>query len=350
MTTALNPSRLLPIAKAAAGAAGAMVLLDLMLLLLFGTTPRGMPPPFDSATITKFCGRVAAFEKLQAGGEVSDRQLVAIVGVSTTETDLDPGVLAATDPRKQKWLVVGTGGRNFTQLSLYSEPLLESAVRPRLVVLGIHPFMLRSDERDEWDKSIDPVGHLRPLQPALLAKDFSWLDRNHGRLEDESNLLVLKATDRLRGILGLPMYHWYQVDDRPFDYWNAEYVVGDKAQDYFKATQWELFLRELVPGQFVPENGQPQTLRALVEKMRGRGSEVVCVLMPEGSQFRSLCPPIIAARFAEAVAAASTPQNPLQVVDMRASMPDAVFYDYVHLNQEGRLRFSRLLATRLSDY
>jgi hypothetical protein len=349
MSAAIVPSRLFPIAKALAAIGLAVSLLDLLLAAVFGATPRGMPPPFDPATITRFCGRVAAFEKMRAAGQVADRQLVAVVGVSTSQTDLDPGVLTASDPRKQKWLVVGTGGRNFTQLSLYSQPLLESAITPRLVVLAIHPFMLRSDERDEWDRPIDPIEHLRQFQLSLLAKDFCWLDRNHGRLEDESNLLVLKTADRLRGLVGLPMYDWYQVDDRPFDYWNAEYVVGNKAGGDYLWTQRHMFQRELVPGQFVPDNGQPQALRALVEKMRARGSKVVCVLMPEGSEFRSWSPPIVAARFADAIAGAATPENPLRVVDMRQSMPDDVFYDYVHLNNEGRRRFSTLLVTRLAD-
>jgi lysophospholipase L1-like esterase len=75
----------------------------------------------------------------------------------------------------------------------------------------------------------------------------------------------------------------------------------------------------------------------------------MCVLMPESSQIRSLEPPIAATRFSEAVARASTPQNPLRVVDLRDSMPDELFFDYVHLNDEGRARFSAFLGQRLNE-
>jgi hypothetical protein len=71
--------------------------------------------------------------------------------------------------------------------------------------------------------------------------------------------------------------------------------------------------------------------------------------MPESSQLRNLAPPIVATRFSEAVARASTAQAPLQVIDLRESMPDELFRDYAHLNDEGRSRISALLGERLSD-
>jgi hypothetical protein len=343
------PSRLLPIVKALVSVGVALGVVDLLLNVAFGVHPRGTPPPFNPDAVTGFSGRIAAFEQMESAGKVHDDQLVAVLGISTVECDLDPTILDANDPDHRKWLVLGESGHNFTQLKLYSRPLLDSSLRPRLVVLGVHAFMLRSTERDfsNDDAPVAPLDHLRHHQVKLLAKDLSWLERNHVRLEDESNLLVELGTDRLRRILGLPMYHWYPVDTHPGDCWT--FLSGEKGTADWVTQQWEGFSRILIPEQFPPTNAQTQALASMVEQFRARGSEVICVLMPETSQLRHLAPPIADTRFADTVAAISTPQNPLRVIDLRGMMPDDVYFDYTHLNPEGRAQFCKELGARVSD-
>jgi hypothetical protein len=287
---------------------------------------------------------------MKAAREVRDDQIVAVVGISTVQEDLVPSVLDANDPQRRKWLVLGQGGHNMTQLNVYIRPLLDSTVRPRLVVLGVHRFMLRSNERDfltDAAYTFAPIRHLRHLQLKLLAKDVSWLDRNHIKLEGETDLLVARATDYVRRAFALPMYHWYPVDSRPGDSWSDHF--GTRATADYLTTQLDGFGKELNPGQFAPHNGQAEALQSLVGQLRARGSEVMFVLMPESSQLRSLAPPIAATRFSEAVAMASTPRAPVRVVDLRDLMPDEFFYDYAHLNDEGRSRLSELFGERISD-
>jgi hypothetical protein len=347
--TRIVPSRLFPIAKAVASVGVALALLDLLLNVVFGAHPQGMPPPFNPDAVTKFCGRIAAFEKMQASGSVRNDQLVAVLGISSVEVDLDPTILAANDPQHRQWLVLAESGHNFTQLKLYSRPLLASTLVPRLVVLGVHPFMLRSSERDFSgdDAPVAPLQHIQHHQFKLLAKDFSWLDRNHVRLEDESNLLMASWTDRLRSAVGLPMYHWYPVDTQPGECWT--FLSGDKGSADWVTQQWEGFSRILIPEQFPAENAQTQALDALIDQFRARGSEVMCVLMPESAPLRGLAPPIAQTRFAEAIARVSTPQNPVRVIDLRDSMPDEDYFDYTHLSPQGRARFCAWLGSRIGN-
>jgi hypothetical protein len=341
------PSRLYPIAKAIGSVGFALVLLDLLLNVAFGVHPEGMPPPFNPDAVTKFCGRIAAFEKMKAAGAVRDDELVAVLGISSVEVDLDPAIVAANDPLHRQWLVLAESGHNFTQLALYSRALRASTLRPRLVVLGVHAFMLRSNDRDfsSDDAPVAPLQHLRHRQLKLLAKDFSWLDRNHVRLEDETNLLVASATDQLRRAVGLPMYHWYPVDSQPGECWT--FCFGNRGTADWVTQQWEGFRRVLIPEQFPAENGQLQVFESMVEQFRARGSDVVCVLMPESSQLRQIVPPIAQTRFAQAVARVSTPENPLRVIDLREAMPDDVYFDYTHLNPDGRVRFCTSFGGRL---
>jgi len=347
--SALAPSRLYPIFKAFIAVVLALALVDLLLGAVFGIHPAGMPPPFDPAAITRLSGRIAVFEKMEAAGDVRDDQVVAVIGISTVQEDLDPTILAANDAQRRKWLVLGDAGHNLTHLCVYIRPLLASAVRPRLVVLGIHQFMLRSDDRDSPSEVVGTsavIQHLRHLQLRELARDIIWLDRNHHRLEDETNLLVARATDWVRRAFALPMYDWYPIDSHPGGAWTIH--VRRAPADYL-TQQWEGFGRALKPDQFPVHNGQAEALQSLVDQLRARGSVVMCVLMPESSQLRDLAPPIVATRFSEAVARTSTPQAPLRVIDLRDSMPDELFRDYAHLNDEGRSRFSALLGERLSD-
>jgi hypothetical protein len=340
--SAFATNRLRPIINAVAIAAIAFGFCDLLLRAVLGADPRQMAPPFDPVALIAFYGRIAAFEVMQAAGNASDDHLVAVIGMSSVKADLDPSVLGANDPLRRKWLCVGAEGRNITQVSLYARSLLASRLKPRLVVLAIHPFMLRATVRDSWEHRFDPIGHLRQGERRLLVNDFFWLGRNQYTLEDEANFLADRARERVRSGVGLPFFDWYPIDNRPWDSWNK--YVGAKAPEDYLENQREGFAAELTPDQFGPDNGQPQALRQLVKQIRDHGSDAICVLMPESSQFRALYPPVVVNGFGAAVAAASTPGRPVPVIDLRESMPDEMFYDYSHLNAAGRLEFSARLG------
>lgn len=340
-------SRLAPIGRAAAIAGTALAVLDLLLRVSFGAHPDGMAPPFDPAAMTRFYGRVGAFEIMRADQQATDAQLVAVVGMSTVKADLDPAIIVQSDPQRRKWMVLGAEGRNLTQVAIYCRPVLASQLRPRLVVLGIHPFMLRTNERETPLEQFNPITHLRHFQRRPLVDDFLWLGRNQFTLGDTANLLIERATERVRCASAVPIHEWYPIDSRPWDSWNR--YVGARAPDEVWEREREVYQTELIPEQFNPQNGQPQALREVAARIRARGSEVVCVLMPESSQLRSLYPSVLASQFADAIASASPPGDPLRVVDLRAAFSDDLFFDCTHLNADGRLQISKLFAKNFGD-
>jgi lysophospholipase L1-like esterase len=64
--------------------------------------------------------------------------------------------------------------------------------------------------------------------------------------------------------------------------------------------------------------------------------------MPESSALRAIYPPVAQTEFDELAQ-----KLRLQVVDLRASMPDDLFYDRAHLNAQGRQRLSSELPLLL---
>jgi hypothetical protein len=89
-------------------------------------------------------------------------------------------------------------------------------------------------------------------------------------------------------------------------------------------------------------NSQVKALAEVVHRFRQWGSRVVCVLMPESSEYRSLYSPPIDAVFDQALRFSAQGQA-IPVIDLRNALEDTFFYDYAHLNADGRGRLSAIL-------
>jgi hypothetical protein len=76
-----------------------------------------------------------------------------------------------------------------------------------------------------------------------------------------------------------------------------------------------------------------------VDRARAAGTDVVIVLMPEGSQFRSLCTPEVRTGVDDLVRKLRTEVG-VTVVDAREWLPDAAFYDQHHLLPDGAAAFA----------
>jgi hypothetical protein len=107
-------------------------------------------------------------------------------------------------------------------------------------------------------------------------------------------------------------------------------------------------------GKFGPQNyqtngEQAQALIRLIGKYKKIDAQVIVVLMPEAKNLRSWMPSE-ALQTLLADLDNAFPANAIPVVDMRDAMPDTYFYDFGHLNWEGRKRFSYLFAETIELY
>jgi hypothetical protein len=324
----------------------AILLLDMALQAALGTSPDWLAAAFSSEVLDQCGSRLARVEQLERAGQVSDQRLVAVVGLSPVREGIDPQMLAAADPEKRNWLVLGSQGRTFATLEVFVRALAESPVHPRLVVLGIVPAMLHHEDRAE-PQDASPrllLHHLRQHRYYHVALDASWLMRNRDSLADESSLLVYESQRLMRWVFGLPMSATYPPEKDPWTSWTE--VYGEHSTAALTELQWQGHKTLLVPSQFRDVRRQSQALRNMVTELRRHGSDVVCVLMPETQRLRNLYPPIVGQKFGDAVAMARA-DGSLPVIDMRADIPDDMFFNDAHLNPRGRKRLSSELPALL---
>jgi hypothetical protein len=340
------PNRLLSTFKAAICVLTAMGALEVLLRIGLGPNPAWLPPVFGTDRFEQFTRRLARVEQIERAGDVSDANLVAVLGLSQVRYDLDSHVLYANDPEHRAWLVLGGDGRNFEQFQLFGQTLVDSALRPRLVVLGLARAMIRREgsDPDPDASSSSFLGHLRRRETWEALRDCSWVVRHRLRMQEETFLLVYHSARAVRAAFGLPMSATYVPEADPWSSWTMPSDVLPRAVNI--DTQWRARQATLTPDQFQNNDRQTDALVQLVAALRRKGATVVCVLMPETERLRAFYPPIIAPGFAQAIIAAGA-QRPLKVIDLRDDFPDDEFHDDAHLDGEGRRRFSIILPALL---
>jgi len=103
------------------------------------------------------------------------------------------------------------------------------------------------------------------------------------------------------------------------------------------------------PQNYIADGEQTQTLICLIGKLKKMDAQVIVVLMPEAKDLRSRMPSE-ALQTLLADLDNAFPANTISVVDMRDAMPDKYFYDFSHLNWEGRKHFSYRFAKTIEPY
>jgi hypothetical protein len=295
-----------------------------------GPNPSWLPPQFGWRYFGVFGSRIVAVENLQQSGQVRDARLVVALGVSTTLFGLDGPQLTSHDPDGRKWLVLGATGNSFRTLRIYSRVLLDSSLHPGTVVLGLHEWMFHKEIRDPPDSSL-----------LTFAAKYLWLFHNYKALEDWKTVFFYRGASEVRRLFHLPLSVAYEPAADPWTIDEPVYDGRRRPQQYLD-NQWRGFNRYLDPTHFESSQSQVDAFTQLVEALRARGARVVCVLLPESSKFRRLYPPSASRQFE-----AEAKNQSLEVFDLRDSMPDDLFYDYTHLNQQGRERLSAELPSLL---
>jgi hypothetical protein len=307
-----------------------VALIDQTLALACGPNPSWLPPQFGWRYFGIFGSRIVAVENLEQSGQVQDTRLVVALGVSTTLYGLDGPLLTSHDPHGRKWLVLGATGNSFRTLNIYSRMFLDSSLHPATVVLGLHVWMFHKDIRDLPDTSL-----------LTFAAKYLWLFHNYKALEDWKTVFFYRGAYEVRHFSHLPLAVAY---DPTADPWTVDEPVyrGQRRPQQSLDIQWAGFSRYLDPAHFESSQSQVEAFTQLLEALRARGARVVCVLLPESSKFRRLYPPSASRQFA-----AEAKKQSLEVLDLQDSMPDDLFYDYSHLNQQGRERLSAELPSLL---
>jgi hypothetical protein len=321
----------------------AIFFLDAFLRVALGEQCSWLPPIFGTPRFEDFERRVTRFEQMKQTGQVADERLVAVLGLSQVRYDLDPTILKANDPQHRDWMVLGADGRSFDQLAVFSRVLIDSSMRPGLVVLCVARSMTnRNDSAVTGEGLGSVVRNFRTRQYFSVLRDVSWLARHRLLFQEGSALADYQATHDIRAIFGLPMSVTYEPEENPWAIWVVAGPVNNEPDALQR--QWEGRRTLFAADQYEHDEKQIAAFAGMVGKLRDRGMRVVCVLMPETQRLRDLYLPIIEQRFNDALAAAG---GVLPVADLHESMRDEWFQDDAHLAPGGREQFSSLFPSRI---
>jgi hypothetical protein len=315
-------------------------------------------------------------ELRRRGKSASD--LGVVLGASAVGMAIEPKLLESSgDPRiPARWLSLYANGANLGDLRGLADLVLGSGLRPRLLLLGIHPSLLaRSDHYLSDDRAFDPApfltavagGRLRDAKDEfmlLMAAPLNAAFPNRTRIGHSSRVFVIEAKRRMFARLGMGAESLYAPDHDP---WTVRLLFADPEEAPAKveeesagATVRDLnegVLRQGLRGavrdkgwfdaaNFSTEGHNARSLVAIVREARGRGIETVIVLLPESSSMRAAVPAEAMECLRAVLRGAFGPASP-PIVDLRDAIPDRMFHDNVHPRREGRLAATRSMIEAL---
>lgn len=301
--------------------------------------------------------RIAAAESQYRDGRLrADKFLCALIGLSGLRESADLKTMTAVSGDRCRYLGLSGAGGAIDTITEQTRRLLDGSLRPDVAVIGITDFLLvkplpprpGADEASPW---IDAARHgdLRLL--AKLAKDGLWfIERRRdvngavesALLDGKQTMLRLLGADTASQLNPLtdPWREMIRLDvpEHASDTALRNGIAAYQARALYEPTSYERGrIRQ-----------QTESLNELISKLRARGAQVIVALMPEHSLLRARLPPeamrALRAALNEAFGADSPP-----LLDLRDAVPDSGFTDISHVNAEGRLIISRLLAARVNQ-
>jgi hypothetical protein len=261
----------------------------------------------------------------------------AVLGLSSVRDGVDRDALArAVDDRT--WIVLSTGGGSFVQLRHIAAPIVAADPPPDLVVIGLHAAWIAdmgpeqlARVRTAW---AEPRG---PVQRAL----WPWRNRNSmglwlRHLADEARVWALPR-------LGVPAAGVFVPARDPFA--AAYETEDDPAAEGHRRDQLINFeLRGWFSPQMYRSDGpEGRALAELLDALHARGTRVLVVQMPTSQAWRQRVPAVAEEALAQVLADRVAPDD---ILDLRATVPDALMFDHSHVLAGGR----RIVTARIAAF
>jgi hypothetical protein len=293
-------------------------------------------------------GRQIAAAEREISGTASSFPLVVVAGLSTAREDIDADLLGSALCGGTRVLNLGSSGGSFRELAFYLRSLERTTLRSRLSILAVHPVWLAG--RTHLATAATGTMRAPSSSPVALTNlpDFIqshvWVLENRRGIHGALFNLLWQVRESIADRFGLPPHNVFAISD--VSPWSPR--ISYHAP---RADDWE-WRRQLSAWRgfgwfdstnFAPNVADASYVRTGIERLRVLGGPVVVVLMPEHSRLRQLVPSTAYAAFRLAL---GTPTN-VRLIDLRAALPDSLFYDYAHLNETGRREFSGLLGHRV---
>jgi hypothetical protein len=293
-----------------------------------------------------------AVEEYRAGRITRENHLAAIVGISNVRQGIDLSVIAKSAGPRWRFLGLGGAGLGIYDVAPYADLIVSSDLRPDVVVLGIGLFQLVDSRPKPGSTTLGIVDYLKRgdlRNTATEIRNSVWVYSRRQDVNLSVQASLLRARISLFDLFGVPIS---KADADELSPWR-EMIKSDWPEHFSAATlrEEEQFFADLGFFERRTYEASPKgmaTLLRLIEQFRNHNAEVILVLMPESSRIHQRIP-TEALEIMQSHLRRRFSERPPHVLDYRNSIKDSGFVDLGHLNREGSLEFSRILATDLVD-
>ncbi len=301
-------------------------------------------------------------ELRERGESPGGQRLGILIGSSSLEWGVDPALMPAMGgSRPMRWLSLSGVGASIEDNARMADLALRAGLRPELTLICIGPAPM-STRINVLDDPISPDlaalrEHVAAHHPMLAKEDLESfllvpLNRllpNRSRIGRWSRLVLFDARLALFAALG---YNLDSLGPPMDDPWSATpgWAKGDHMPDWINDNQFAGLSKAHIfeAESYSADSANCRHLVEYVRMLRGAGSEVVILLVPEAERRRIVTPPEFLATLREALRRAFGPDAP-PVLDFRDAMPPSALLDLSHLNPGGRAAFTERLGRALLD-
>lgn len=332
----------------------AFVLLNLALRALSTTPALDWLPERETGTGFLLDNRQrvnAAAEEYRRGATPGDRRLAAIVGISNTREGFDLGVLNERIGDNWRFLGVAGAGAGTPSIAENADILLESPLRPDLVVIGVMPIQMLDTlvvpSRAEALTGDKASSDLREVLKNGVKTLFWSLDRRKDvSLAFERMLLQMRFG--LFSVLGVDIATQDARDPwRPMMRIMGAERYPDSALE--EGLAWAGSLQAFERATYAQSTEGPRVLARIIDDFRARGADVLVVYTPEHPRLGQRLPPDAVDLLNAKIANVRPLDRRCFILDLRAAVDEAGFVDLVHLNTRGSQIFSSRMAAEIGS-
>lgn len=295
---------------------------------------------------------IAAVQEYAERKVDASQYLGAIVGISTVREGVNLDVLSGEAGPRWRFIGIGGAGGGVYSVKENADVLLDSALRPDLVVLGFTAGQIL-DSMLPWasETAASPTAAPTRLSRESLystLRNLSWATDRRQDVSITVEQALLNARAQIFELLDVRP----TSPDHRSPWREMMRLMG--AEHFPEATLRSGLKTAETKGMFSIEAFDqsveaPRLMAELIGKFRDRGAEVLVVLTPMHSWWRTREPQGLDKYFKDALKT-FLPGDTIQFVDYRAALDDDEFVDLMHLNSKGSRKFSRLLATDIERF
>lgn len=262
-----------------------------------------------------------------------------LLGFSSIVRGFDPRILDADRRCRERWISLAISGGELRHLSDQVNLVRRQGLRPRRVVVGIHPHFLvtvppekrNSEKRNRTNvrrRVLSKLAWSYDIQPIVSRVALRRLFDLRERALFGAGLPGMVAPAATAGILYLKQREALDDPDA--------LLVPVTRNGLMDSTS------------YTSDRNNLDSMAEILADLRAIGAEIVVVMMPVRRAYRDAVPAVAMQRWASFLAQEAE-RGRLTVLDWQTALDDTLMFDLVHADGDGRRILSARLANTLGD-